>query len=212
MIKNPYHGLFIDIEGIDGAGQSTQVTRVAEELKRQGLETTITRATSTDNPIGKLISQALKHEFEVSIETLEFLFAAGHFDRQEREIIPTLKRGGVVVADRAVWSFIAFGTLKIDRDWLFNLAKNLLVPDLTIFLKVSPTVALERITTYRPIREFFEKEKTLGRVWKNYEWLAQKYSDKIVVVDGERSIEEVTEEIVRIMKGHVKFRRLATSR
>ena len=209
MVTNPYPGFFIDIEGIDGSGQSTQVTRVAGELKRQDLEVAITRATSTDTPIGQLISQALQHQFEISIQTLEFLFAAGHSDRQEKEIIPTLKRGGMVVADRSVWSFVAFGSLNMDRDWLFELAKNLMCPDLTIFLKVSPQVAMKRIVTYRRIREFFEKGKTLARVWQNYEWISQKFSEKIVMIDGDRPIEEVTREILEIIKEHPKFRKIS---
>lgn len=64
---------------------------------------------------------------------------------------------------------------------------------------------MKRILTDRPARDFFEKEKILGRVWKNYQWLAEKFSDRIRVVDGEKSIPEVTEEILGIVGKHPKF-------
>lgn len=206
MITNPYSGLFLDIEGIDGSGQSTQVGLVAQRLGSDGFEVTITRAAPKDQPIGGLIRQALNHHFKISVECLEFLFAADHADRQEKEIVPALKKGGVVVADRSVWSFLAFGQLEMDKEWLWALIKNLIFPDLTIFLKVRPQVAMKRIMAYRQTRDYFEKEKTLAKVWQNYEWLAEKFSDRIWVVDGEKPKSEVTEEILGIIKKHPKFK------
>lgn len=213
MIIHSYPGLFVDIEGIDGSGQSTQVSEVAKRLKKEGFKVEITRAAPMTNPIGSLIRQALNHKFKIhSIQALEFLFAADHTYRQNEEIIPILKKGGIVISDRSVWSFIAFGSLEVGHDWLFELAKNLIFPDLTFFLEVSPRVAMERIEAYRPTRDFFEKEKVLEKVWKNYSWLAKKFSDRIRIVDGERSIKKVTEEIVEMVKKNPKFSKLATSR
>ena len=206
MLTNPFSGFFLDIEGIDGAGQTTQVTRVAERLKKEGYKVGITRAASEATPVGKFIRQALNHKIKVSLTSLEFLFAADHKERQDKEIVPVLEKGGIVISDRSVWSFIAYGALEMDRDWLFNLTEHLIFPDLAIFLKVSPRVAMERIVAYRVARDFFEKEKVLARVWENYQWLAQKFSDKIRVIDGERKIDEVTEEIVGIVRKHPKFR------
>lgn len=205
MVTNHHPGLFIDIEGIDGSGQSTQVTQVAEELKKRGYSVAITRAAPKETPIGGLIRQVLNHKLKVSIQTLEFLFAADHADRQEKVVVPFLKKGGVVVADRSVWSFLAFGELEMDKEWLWALVKNLIFPDLTIFLKVKPRVAMARIMAYRSTRDYFEKEKTLEKVWQNYQWLAKKFSDRIVVVDGEKPVEGVTEEIVGIVKANRKF-------
>lgn len=208
MLINPYPGLFVDIEGIDGSGQSTQVSRVAENLRKMGYLVTITRAAPKETPIGSLIRQALNHHFKISVECLEFLFAADHSYRQDKEIIPVLKNGGVVVADRSIWSFIAFGALKMDHDWLFSLVKNLIFPDLTIFLHVRAQVAMKRIGAYRKTRDYFEKEKILEKVWKNYQWLAKKFSDRIWLVDGEKPKKEVTEEILGIIKKHPKFQKI----
>ncbi|MBI4100466.1 dTMP kinase [Candidatus Microgenomates bacterium] len=210
MLTHPYPGFFVDIEGIDGAGQTTQVTLIAERLKEEGFKTAVTRAATKDTPIGGLIRQALNHQLKISIPTLEFLFAADHSERQEKEIEPVLEKSGIVLADRSIWSFVAFGALAADEEWLFSLAKNLYFPDLTIFLHVSPHVALKRIMTSRPLRELFEKEQTLIKVWQNYEKLAKEFSDKIVVIDGEKPIPVVTEEILRIIKENPKFKTLNT--
>lgn len=212
MVPNPYHGFFIDIEGIDGAGQTSQVSLVSQSLKKEGLAVVTTEAAPRNTPIGQLIRQTLNHKVKISLQPLEFLFAADHSYRQEKEIAPALKKNKIVIADRSVWSFIAYGALKMDRDWLFNLVKNLIFPDLTIFLQVSPPVAMGRIVAYRPARDFFEKEKTLAEIAQNYKWLAQKFSDRIRVVNGERPKEEVTEEILGVVRKHPKFSKLATSR
>ena len=205
MISNSYPGFFVDIEGIDGAGQSTQATLVSQALQKEGYPVVVTRNAPKKMPIGKLIREALNHKVKVSLTTLEFLYAADHSDRQEKEVITALKKGKIIVADRSIWSFIAYGALEMDRDWLFNLVRHLIFPDLTILLKVTPQVALKRIAENRPARDFFEKEKTLSEVWQNYQWLAKKYSDRIRVIDGEKPIEAVTEEIVGIIREHPKF-------
>lgn len=212
MLENDYPGFFIDIEGIDGSGQSTQVTEVVEKLTKDGFKVGITRAATPQTPIGDLIRQALNHRVKISIQALEFLFAADHDTRQKEEIEPMLKKGGIVIADRSVWSFVAFGALEMNRDWLFELTRHLIFPDLTFFLKVRPPVAVKRIVTYRPTRDLFEKEKTLTEVWKNYLWLSKKFSDRIVVIDGEKPIKKVTEEIVGIVKKYPRFSKLAASR
>lgn len=133
MLTNTYSGFFLDIEGIDGAGQTTQVSLVAERLEKEGFMVGITRAASETTPVGKFIRQTLNHKFKVALQSLEFLFAADHFERQNQEIVPVLKKGGIVVSDRSVWSFVAYGALEMDRDWLFNLAEHLIFPDLTVF-------------------------------------------------------------------------------
>lgn len=200
MVKNPYPGIFLDIEGIDGAGQTTQVTLVAERLKKEGFKVAVTRAAPKETPIGKLIREVLDHQVKITLCTLEFLFAADHWERQEKEIIPALKNGKIVLADRSVWSFLAYGALEMEKNWLFQLVKNLIFPDLTIFLKVSPRVALRRISQDRSRHEFFEKEKTLTKIWQNYQWLLEKFSQRIGVVDGGKRKEEVTEAILAILK------------
>lgn len=209
MLTNTYSGFFLDIEGIDGAGQTTQVSLVAEELKKEGFGVGITRAASETTQIGKFIRQFLNHKMRISVQALEFLFAADHKERQDKEITPVLEKSGVVISDRSVWSFIAYGALEMDRDWLFNLTEHLIFPDLAIFLKVSPQVSLKRITASREVRDFFEKEKILARVWENYQWLAEKFSDRIRVIDGERKIEEVTGEILEIIRGDTKFKTIS---
>lgn len=96
------------------------------------------------------------------------------------------------------FSTIAYGSLDLDKDWLFNLNKNFLLPDLIFFLKVSSKVCIERIQKTRYGVTLFEKEETLGKVWDNFEKLSKEF-ENIYVVNGERPVDRISEEIVKIV-------------
>jgi thymidylate kinase len=78
------------------------------------------------------------------------------------------------------------------------------LPDLTFFLKVSPRVCIERIKKDRFEITLFEKEKILRKVWKNYEILAKRFKN-VYIIDGERSIEEISNEIIKITEKKLKL-------
>jgi thymidylate kinase len=93
---------------------------------------------------------------------------------------------------------MAYGNLEIkDLDWLIEINKKFILPDLTFFLKVSPKISIQRIKKDRFEITLFEKEKTLRKVWKNYEVLAKKFKN-VFIIDGERSPEEIAKEIREI--------------
>jgi len=93
---------------------------------------------------------------------------------------------------------MAYGNLEIkDLNWLIEINKKFLMPDITFFLKVSPKICIERIKKDRFEITLFEKEKILKKVWKNYEILAKKFKN-IFVINGERPIEEISKEIRKI--------------
>jgi thymidylate kinase len=93
---------------------------------------------------------------------------------------------------------MAYGNLEInDLNWLIEINKRFLLPDLSFFLKVSPKVCIERIKKDRFEITLFEKEKVLEKVWQNYEILAKKFKN-IFVIDGERSVKEISTEIQKI--------------
>jgi len=206
MKENPYPGKFIIFDGLDGSGLSTQASLLVDFLneKTKNLKLGYLGAYLTKEPtknlIGGLINAQLSHAWKSSPECLQLLFSADRAFHLEKEIIPLLEKGVIVVCDRYLFSTLAFGSVEItDFDWLLNLQKNFLIPDLTFFLKVSPKVCVERIQKTRFEITLFEEQEVFEKVWKNFEMLSKKF-ENIYVLDGERPINEISQEIKEIIK------------
>jgi len=205
MIKNPYPGKFIVFDSLDGSGQSTQAEKLKEYLEKEKKKKVFLTKEPTTGLIGGMIKAQLTHEWKSCPECLQLLFCADRSHHLEKEIIPLLKKGVFIISDRYFFSTIAFGNLEIkDWEWLKKLNEKFLLPDLAFFLKVPPRICLERILKNRFEVTLFEKEEILEKVWRNYEKLAKEF-ENIYVVDGQRSIEEVFEEIKRIINQKLKI-------
>lgn len=204
-----YPGFFIDIEGLDGSGSNTQVSLVAKELKKEKMKPYLTKE-PTNGPIGKLVRQALEGKFNAfPPASIQLLFAADRGRHLNTEIIPQLEKGKMVITDRYAWSSVAFGSVELDREWLFNLNKDFILPDLTVFIEVSPAVCLKRIAKERKGVELFEKRGKLERAWDVYHCIVSKYWwTHIAVVNGEKKRGEVTADILAHVKRHPKFRKI----
>lgn len=199
MKKNPYKGKFIVFDSLDGAGNSSQVKLLADYLNKIGKKTHITKE-PTSGLIGGLIKSQLTHDWKSSQVCLQLLFSADRAYHLEKEIMPLLERGINVISDRYFFSTMAYGNLEVkDLDWLIEINKKFILPDLTFFLKVSPRTCIERIKRDRFEITLFEKEKVLAKVWKNYEILAKKFKN-VFIIDGEKEIKKVHEEILKITK------------
>lgn len=199
MQKNKFPGKFIVIEGLDGSGSSTQIFRVADFLKENGKKIHITKE-PTNNLIGGLIRGQLSGDWKSSPECLQLLFAADRAHHLEKEIIPLLKKGITVISDRYFFSTVAFGSAEIkDRKWLININDRFIFPDLTILIKVSPEVCVKRMRESRFRVELFEERKKLEKTWKGYEKMAKEF-DNIKIIDGEKSIQEISYEILNLME------------
>jgi len=204
MQKNPYKGKFIVFDSLDGAGNSTQVKLLADYLNRIGKRTHITKE-PTSGLIGGLIKSQLTHDWKSSQICLQLLFSADRAYHLEKEVVPLLKKGINVISDRYFFSTMAYGNLEInDLDWLIEINKKFILPDLTFFLKVSPRICIERIKKDRFEITLFEKEKVLEKVWQNYEILAKKF-ENVFIIDGEREIEKIAKEIRKIVKKKLKI-------
>jgi len=154
----------------------------------------------TSGLIGGLIKSQLTHDWKSSPECLQFLFSADRAYHLEKEIVPLLERGVIVICDRYFFSTLAYGSLEIkDFNWLLGLQKNFLMPDITFFLKVSTKICIERIRKERFGITLFEQEKVLEEVWKNFEKLAKKFKN-IYIINGERSIDKIAQDIKKIVE------------
>ena len=204
MFKNKFKGKFIAIEGLDGCGSTTQVIKLGEYLKKNKKPYLLTHE-PTNNVIGGIIKGYLDGDLKLtSPASLQLLFAADRANHLDKEIIPSLKNGINVISDRYFLSSLAYGALDIsDSNWLYQINDQFLIPDLTILVKASAKICVQRIKDNRLSVELFKDEKKLQKVWENYEALSKKYPN-IKVVDGEKTPEEVFEEIRKEIDGVIK--------
>ncbi len=192
------------IEGLDGAGTTTQVRRLVEHLNARGQRAHPTREPS-DGPVGKLIREMLTGGHAIpdqalSQSTFGLLFAADRLDHLQREIEPKLAAGTWVVSDRYYHSSLAYQGTGADRDWIALLNARARKPDITVFLKVRPEVAAERRVAAGRTQELFEDLQMQRDVDAGYratidELTAQ--GERIITIDGEQSEDDVFVEIVR---------------
>ncbi|MBU2545166.1 dTMP kinase [Patescibacteria group bacterium] len=192
MIDNFYSGKFIVIEGLDGSGQSTQVSRLAEFL---GSETVITKEPTGDSESGRKIRKILGEHIEIDPSEFQKLYVQDRKEHLDNLIIPALEQGKIVISDRYFFSTFAFGTAHgSNLEQLIELNNNFLYPDITFLLKVSPEICIKRIEKRGSHKDLFEKEEKLSKVWDVYKILPLRFKN-IHVIDGEQSVEEVFEQI-----------------
>ncbi len=204
MKKGKYAGKFIVFEGLDGSGQSTQAELLKKYLEEvKGVSVLLTKEPTSEPPIGTLIREILKKEFSVGPEAFQLLFCADRSEHLRNAVEPALKRGDWVISDRYFYSSIAYGSMDLPTERLIELNKNFPRPDIVFLIKASPKTCLDRIDKNRGEREFFEEEEKLAKVWKNYETLAERFSE-INIIDGEKSVEEVFKQIKNKIGGAKK--------
>lgn len=201
MKKNPYSGKFIVIEGLDGSGQTTQANLLGCFLRGQGYKVVLTKEPTKDNKFGKKVDDVLHHRAKVSPLELQELFTKDRAWHLENVVEPALKRGEFVVSDRYFFSTFAFGGINLEIEELIKMNNNYLIPDVTIFLDVKAKTCVERISKRGEEIAFFEKQKKLEKVYKNYKLLSKKFP--INIVNSERKIEEVAKEIQKVVAKNI---------
>jgi dTMP kinase len=203
---NPHPGALIAIEGIDGAGSTTQSEMLVAWLQGAGVPVAFTSEPSK-GPIGAALRSHLARQAELSGPQAEALaFAADRMDHVASEIAPALERGTTVVTDRYYLSSLAYQALSCDPTWLREINRFAVRPDLTVFLSVPVDVGVSRFSG-RATRERFEEDGAqLGRIAALYERAIEqlrKDGEDIQVVDGTGTPDEVHAEIVRLAAGIV---------
>jgi dTMP kinase len=191
---------FIVLEGLDGAGTTTQGLRLTEALRAAGLPAHFTREPS-DGPIGTMVRQALTRRLvlpdgrRLVPETMALLFAADRADHLAAEVEPLRAKGTWVVCDRYVLSSIAYQGQELDAAFVRALNARAPAPDLTLFVRVTPETALTRRSGRALGDELYEALETQRRVAAGYEAAVQEFGERhhVSSVDGEGTIEEVAQ-------------------
>jgi len=187
------------IEGIDGAGTTTQTHLLADWLRRRGRLAHATREPS-EGPVGRLLREILGGAHApVDGTTMALLFAADRMDHLAREIEPALARGAVVVSDRYYHSSLAYQAEESERGFVEMLNARARRPDLTVFLQLSVADAAARRERAGRTVERYDAAPLQERIAKNYAELAARLrtKERIVVVPAGGPAEAVQEQIRR---------------
>ena len=218
-------GKFIVLEGIDGAGCTTEAIKLKDYIdSKLKLPVHLTKE-PTDGPVGGLIRSVLAKRVGTltydgvfrSIEphSLALLFAADRVDHLEVDIKPKLENGIVVVCDRYYLSSFAYQSLNMDLEWVEAINSKCITPDLTIFIQVPPLVAERRRNKSRWHVELYEDTAKLEQVANNYlriiEML-QRRGENIVIIDGNRPPPEVHRDIIAVVRPLLTTRTSTRSR
>ena len=204
-------GLFITLEGLDGSGKTTQIKRLAAWMQKRGLSPLVTRqpgGTATGDRIRALLLDSGSTPIAPRAE-MALMFA----DRAQciAEVIePALAAGKVVLCDRFTDSTEAYqgGGREIGSEPVLELHRLIcggLQPDLTLLLLPSLSVCLERARRRNDRQPKsgtdegrFEQEQDafFGRVWQKYRDIADREPDRVVLIEGNLTVDEVHEQIV----------------
>jgi dTMP kinase len=200
-------GKFVVLEGIDGAGTTTHVGRLAERLRGLRVPVRATREPS-DGPVGTLVRQVLTGRVVVpggrapGWATMALLFAADRMDHVESEIEPFLADGGVIVSDRYDASSLAYQSVSSGADakeaveWIRSLNRYVRRPDLTIVLDVPAEVASERRLHRGEAAQLYEQNEVQRALAAFYKDLAKHMPmDRVVVIDASGSVDDVHERV-----------------
>ena len=196
-------GLFITFEGVDGAGQSTQIQRLAANLKRKGVSVLVTREPG-GTPISERIREVLlEREHHKMVSTTELLlYAAARSQHVAQCIAPALAEGQIVISDRFGDAMVAYQGhgRGLDLELIHHLnrvATDGLVPDLTIVLDVPVKVGRERTRRRRRALDRLELEdfEFHQRVREGYLTIAKEEPHRVRVIDSEQNFELVRDEI-----------------
>lgn len=188
-------GIFICIEGLDGSGKTTHAHRIVRNLQKKGFDAVYTTEPSRGE-YGKFIRTSVlegKKRVPRVIEAL--LFAVDRVEHLEKDVKPALKEGKIVISDRCVYSSLAYqGAAGLDLEWIEEINRMSLPPDLAIYIDVPPEVVIERIKRKKSVMEKLETQRKVREVYMKYV-----KDGKVVPVDGDRKKGEVEKSILEIV-------------
>jgi len=198
---NRYRGKLIVVEGIDGSGKSTQVSLLSHWLRSCGYAVAFSEWNSS--PLVKQATRRGKKKEMFTPTTFSLIHATDFADRMESYILPLVKSGAIVCADRYAYTAFARDVARgVGRRWVRNLYRFALLPNLAFYFRVPLDVALGRILGGRDALKYYEAGMDLGlardveesfrifqgRILDEYEAMAQEVGFHII--DASLPIEE----------------------
>ena len=199
-VANPLRGKFITLEGVDGAGKSTHIPWIAEQLGAGRREVVVTREPGGTPLAEKLRALVLAEPMDPVAETL--LMFAARADHVRKVIRPALERGAWVVCDRFTDASAAYqgGGKGVSAELIASLAVAAhpgVLPDRTLVFDCSYEVSRHRLSTAGRVLDRFEAEDRafFDRVRTAYQDLARREPGRVRLVDGSQAPDKVKVEI-----------------
>lgn len=195
-------GFFVCFEGIDQSGKKTQANALVTNLKDRGIQIEQMSFPDYSTPIGKEIRLALQAQSIDQPRVRHMLFAANRWERASA-IERALRAGRLLIVNRFSASNYAFGGARgLPISWLENLERGLPSPNFIILLDISPETSLARKSARRDLHE--RDLKFLAEVRRIYLELAK--SERWKIVDGDRDIDKVHQDVLQVTDKHLKKR------
>ena len=216
-----YPGALVVVEGIDGSGKSTQLHLLKRWLEVGGYRTHFTEWNSS--PLVATATKRGKKRRLLTPVTFSLIHAADFADRYERQILPLLRSGHLVLADRYVYTAYARdGARGCPSPWLRNLYRFATPPDIAFYFRAPLGIAIERILSGRPRLKFYEAGADLGlsldrvesfRIFQGmildrYDQLIE--PENFVLMDGTMAVQKLQQQMREIVSTRIDLKRFAT--
>jgi dTMP kinase len=221
--RRDYPGALVVVEGIDGSGKSTQLYLLKRWLEIGGYRIHFTEWNSS--PLVKSATKRGKQRRLLTPATFSLIHAADFADRCERQILPLLHGGYLVLADRYIYTAFARDVARgCSAAWLRNLYRFAPIPDLTFYFRAPLDVAVDRIIAGRPRLKYYEAGMDLNlsldraesfrmfqaRIQEQYDSMVE--SDRFVVMDGTLPVNKLQRHMRDIMQKRVDLAPFAPKR
>jgi dTMP kinase len=211
FVPNAYKGKLIVVEGIDGSGKSTQISLLSHWLRSQGYAVAFSEWNSS--PLVKQTTRRGKKKEMFTPTTFSLIHATDFADRMESYILPLVKAGAIVCADRYAYTAFARDVARgVSRRWVRNLYSFALRPSIAFYFRVPLDTAVGRILGGRDAIKYYEAGMDLGlsrdveesfrvfqgRILDEYEAMAADMS--FHVIDATQSIEEQQRQMRQVVR------------
>ena len=213
--KDNYPGKLFIVEGIDGSGKSTQLKLLHQWLQNEGFGVFFSEWNSS--PLVRATTRRAKAKQLFTPTTFSLIHATDFADRIEREIVPPLKAGAIVLADRYIYTAFARDVARgVNPTWVRKLYEFAVKPNIAFYFKVPLNIALERILSSRAEIKYYEAGMDLGltqdikqsfrlfqeKILTEYEKMIEEFG--LTVIDATLPINEQQKKVREIVNKTIK--------
>lgn len=212
--RHRFPGKLFVVEGTDGSGKSTQLMLLYQWLKAEGYPVFFSEWNSS--PLVKNTTKRAKKRHLLTPATFSLLHATDFADRTERDIIPPLKAGAIVLADRYIYTAFARDVARgCDRSWVREMYKFAVKPTIAFFFRAPLEVAIDRILSSRPHLKYYEAGLDMGwsdhaeesfalfqgKILNEYDRMVDEFG--LTEINATRSIEAQQKEMRKLVTSHL---------
>ena len=208
-------GLFITFEGCEGSGKTSVILKLVSYLESKGYKVYKTR-----EPGGSKIAEDIRNVIldvdntDMDKITEALLYAASRRQHLVEKVIPYLNEGYIVICDRYLDSSLAYQGhargIGIDKVYDINMAATEgLLPDLTVYLDIEPSIGLKRINQNNREQNRLDLEKINfhEKVYEGHDIIRKKFSDRIKSIDASKTPNEVLQDTIKLIEGFIESRK-----